>query len=329
MVVKDTVPSANPVTVYTEKDIPTTLSQTNQEQIRLALKGNVNAPSKIVVYVLESAAENYADALDYFSLKKVRWLCFPTASTDQATEEIVTWVKAQRGEKNRVKAVLPSTEADTEGVVNYATTSASVGEKTYTAEQFCSRITGLLAGTPSSMAVTFSVLEDVTACDKLSRAEADEAVEDGKLILFDDGEKIKVARGVNSLTTLTGKSAAWQKIKVVETIDTICDDLTLLIEDQYIGKYMNTYDNKCLVLGAAGDYLKELLKEGLINSYTIDFDEEAIKDYLVENGGFAKEEVEAMNRNTLIQQNTGSNLFLAGTVSILDAIEDIAIELVI
>ena len=42
MVVKDTAPSTNPVVVFREKDIPSTLSAGAKEQIQLALKGGVN-----------------------------------------------------------------------------------------------------------------------------------------------------------------------------------------------------------------------------------------------------------------------------------------------
>ena len=148
MIVKDAkVPATNPAMIYKEKDIPEELSDANKEQVKLALVGNDTAPAKIVLYVLGSNAENYEAALNYFAVKKVTWLCCPTAKTDSQTETIVTWVKDQRDERNKVKAVLPETEADNEGIINYATASVKVGEKEYTAESFCSRIAGLLAGT--------------------------------------------------------------------------------------------------------------------------------------------------------------------------------------
>lgn len=331
MIIKDTAPKVNPICVYTEKDVPSDISEENKEQIRLALKGYINTPSKILVYIIgEGEQVSYEEALKYFEFKKVNWLCCPNAVTDNQTETLTEWVKGQREQKNRVKMILPETPADDEGVINFATKSVTVGEKEYTAEQFCSRIAGLLAGTPTTMSSTFAVLDDVTDCEKLNRQQADAAIDSGKFILYHDGEKIKVGRGVNSLSTVgAGKSHIWKKIKVVETMDMANDDLTLLLEDYYIGKYPNTYDNKCMAISASSDYLEELKRAGLLDDYALDFDEEGIKDYLEKNKGFTRDEVEAMKRNILIQQNTDEKLFLAGRLSIVDALEDVHIEITV
>lgn len=328
MIVKGTVPKENPLCIYTEKDIPSEISEENKEQIKLAMKGYINAPSKIIVYVVTEEAESYEEALKYFEFKKANWSCCPSAATDNQTETLIKWVKEQRGKKNRVKMVLPEIEADDEGIINYATKTAKVGEKVYTAEQFCSRIAGLLAGTPSTMSSTFAVIDDVTDCEKLDRQQADAAIDAGKFILYNDGEKIKVGRGVNSLTTIgEGKSYIWKKIKVVETMDMINDDLTMLFEDNYIGKYPNTYDNKSMAISAARDYLEELKKGGLIDDYHIGFDVKGIKEYLIKNKGFTRDEVERMKENALIQQNTDEKLFLAGHMHVVDALEDVEITI--
>lgn len=121
MVLKDAkVPSGNPVTIFSSEDIPEELGTDNKNQIALALRGNDKAPQKVVVYVLATAETDYSKAFKYFERKKVDWMCFPSAKKDSQTQKITDWVKAQREAHNRVKAVLPETEADTEGIVNYA-----------------------------------------------------------------------------------------------------------------------------------------------------------------------------------------------------------------
>ena len=142
MIIKDAVvPDGNPITIYKEKDIPETLSTENKEQIKLAMKGNDTTPRKIVVYVLAKTEEDYRKALEYFEIKKVTWLCCPTVKTDGQEEEIVTWVRDQReGNRNKIKAVLPDNTADSEGIVNYATSEVTVKGKKYGPEEFCSRI---------------------------------------------------------------------------------------------------------------------------------------------------------------------------------------------
>lgn len=326
MIVKEATASVktNPVFIYKESDIPTELSADTKEQITLALKGNVTAPSKIVLYVLPSEEVDYTKALAYFELHKVNWLCCPTIKTDKQEQAVATWVKDQREARNKVKAVLANQEADNEGVVNYATESATVGEKKYTADKFCSRIAGLIAGTPATQSTTFSVLPDVSECTIMERSALDAAIEAGKLVLYYDGEKVKVARGVNSLTTTApDKADPWKKIKVVEVMDMISDDLKILVEDYYIGKFVNIYDNKCLLLIAIKSYMEELFRGGLLDSYEVDLDVEAIRDYLVEHKGMKREDVEAMKDAEIKKQYTDEKVFMKASVTIADVMEDI------
>ena len=332
MIIKEATASVktNPVVIYKESDIPTELSPDSKEQITLALKGNVNAPSKIVVYVLGTGDADYKKALAYFELKKVNWLCCPTIKTDKQEQAVATWVKEQREKRNKVKAVLPNQEADSEGVVNYATDSATIGEKKYTADKFCSRIAGLIAGTPATEATTFSVLPEVSECTIMERSAIDTAIKAGKFVLYYDGEKVKVARGVNSLTTTSPEKAdPWKKIKVVEVMDMINDDLTILIEDYYIGKYTNIFDNKCLVLMAVRSYFDELTRGGLLDYYDVDFDVEAIRDYLIETKGMDRDVAEAMPDAEVKKQYTDEKIFMNASVTIADVMEDITLNIAV
>lgn len=327
MIVKGNTVVPNPAVIYKEKDIPESLDENTKEQVKLALKGYINAPSKIVLFIIGTEDADYTKAFDYFELHKVNWLCCPTIKTDKQEEAVKTWVKEQRDGRNKVKAVLPTTASDCEGIIDYATESVTVGEKTYTPDQFCSRIAGLLAGTPITQSSTFAVLDDVSACTAKKREEIDSEIDAGKFVVFYDGEKIKVARGVNSLTTITEENGKpWQKILVVETMDMINDDLTILVEDYYIGKYRNNFDNKCLLLTAVMTYLEEIRRSGIIESYTIDFDVESIRDYIVKNKGVKREDAEAMSDEEIKKQYTDEHIFLTASATIADTMEDITIK---
>ena len=76
--------------------------------------------------------------------------------------------------------------------------------------------------------------------------------------------KVKLGRGVNSLTNTTGRSEVWRKIKIVELLDLLQRDLRLAIQDNYIGKFQNSYDNKLLLITAVKLYLQALAKDQLI-----------------------------------------------------------------
>lgn len=55
---------------------------------------------------------------------------------------------AQRTKRYIGKAVLPNVDADDEGVINFTATGIKVGSDEYETGEYCSRIAGVLAGTP-------------------------------------------------------------------------------------------------------------------------------------------------------------------------------------
>lgn len=336
LILKDTVPATNPIVMAAPGEVPTTLTAANQAAIKLAFLGNVYAPRKVVAYILgtpgtgETILDLYGEALQYFALNRVNYIASPTADTDSACSTIVTWVQAQRAGTNKVKAVLPNTTANDEGVINYAINANVSGATTYTAEAYTPRIAGLLAGTPSDQGATFAALPDLDSCTFMTKTELETAISAGKFVIFNDGEKIKVARAVNSLTTISaGKSTAWQKIKVIETMDMISEDLTLLVEDTYIGKYPNTYANKGLVLSAVGTYLAEIAAQGLVENVVVDLDAAKIKDYIITYKGVPVEEANAMDETELKKQYTDEKVFLVATMTVVDVMEDITLNITV
>lgn len=356
--VKDALPAAavNPVTVVTESDIPDTLKDTTKEQIKLAMIGYTNAPKKILVYCMGISDdadsgkidEGYKKAMEAAETIKFNYLAIPTVETDQKAQDIATWVKQMRdNKKKKIKAVLPKVKADNEGIINYTTpkavktttVTAGNGTKTtvdtvYTAEQYCARIAGLIAGTPMTIACTYAPLSELSDCTRLT--DIDTPVDNGELIIFYDGEKVKVARGVNSFTTTTdGKGDSFKKIKIVEAMDMINDDITKTAQDSYLGKYANSYSNKCLLLSAISGYFSQLQRDGIISSYSVGLDADAIREYLKGKGlqatlddGTVKD-VDECSDEEIITADTGSFVFLTGNVKILDAIEDIKMPIYI
>ena len=148
----------------------------------------------------------------------------------------------------------------------------------------------------------------------------------GKMIVWFDGEKVKTARGVNSLTTLTAaKNSQFQKIKIVDTMDMIENDIKRTAEDNYLGRYANTYDNKCLLLSAIGNYFEKVKQDNILSGYSIEIDVDANRAYLKDKG----KDVDAMSDDDIKTANTGSSVFLKATIQILDAIEDIVLPITI
>lgn len=325
MILKDTAPSTNPVTILDAEDIPSGLSADSVAQIKSALIGYNRSPKAVIVYATGTDAADYSTALSYFEGVKIDYLVAPTVETDGQVDAVKSWVIDQRKASSTVKAVLPNCPADNEGIVNFATESCTDGTNTYTAEQMCARIAGILASTPLTMSATYAPLEELTGCTKLSDVEMDKAIDAGKLIVFWDGEKVKIARAVNSLTTLTDKSAQWQKCRVVQIMDMIRYDITTLSEDYYIGKYSNSYDNKCILLAAVQNYFDSLVQATALADATVSLDVTAIKAWLHEQGIDTSD----MTNDDIKRHTTGDYVFLTASITILDAIEDIVLNIAI
>lgn len=244
------------------------------------------------------------------------------SSTDAGT--IATSVKSMRSNGLKVKAVLPNTAGDDEGIINFATTGIVCGESTFSTAEFCSRIAGLLCGTPLQQSATFYRLSDVDDVPKKTKAELDTAIGAGKFEIFHDGEKVKVARAVNSLTTIgSGKSDDWKSIKIIDIMDLIYMDVKRTCEDSYIGRYPNNYLNKCNLRDAIDAYLRALRSDELIdNDIKVDIDLDAQANYLRGIGV----DVDAMSEQEIKEANTSSYVWLQASYKILNAIEDITVK---
>lgn len=325
MIIKDVVPEKNPVEILTVTDIPKTLSDANKKQIELVLMGYVNAPKKVIVYVLANEATDYSEALEWLEVNKFDYLVAPTCATDNQATAIATWIKSMRDNGKKVKAVLPNTESDSEGIINFTTNDLEDADgNIYEAESYCSRIAGIIAGTPLTIACTYAPVPELVNCERLTKAQMDEAVDAGKLIVFHDGEKVKIARGVNSFVTINGtKGNQFKKIKIVEAMDMINDDIIRTAEDSYLGKYANSYDNKCLLVSAISSYFNSLMKEGILSSGTVEIDIEANRNYLLSKGY----DVSVMSDDDVKRADTDDKVFLTAAIKILDAIEEIILPI--
>ena len=144
-------------------------------------------------------------------------------------------------------------------------------------------------------------------------------------MLVHDGVKVKLGRGITSLTTTTGKSALLKKIKLVETLDLIKRDLRVLTQDTYIGKLPNSYDNKVVLLGAYLAYLKGLEAEGILQAGTssMEIDVDAQRAYLKARGDNVADMTDAQIKTA----DTDEHVFVKGNIRMLDAIEDVAIDM--
>lgn len=344
----------NKLALSQASDIPATLSKVNQDYIKRAFLGYTNPPKKVLVCAFSgsaaagsediavgdgpgedatpssvgtgSAATTLADALAYMATQAFDYIVGPADCTSEEASAIASWVRSRRQQGGaKYKAVLPNTAADHSAIVNFTSDGMNDGTTVYTTAAYCSRIAGLLAGAPMRISATYAPLPELTDVARLDKEAQDEAVNRGELILVWDGRKVKVSRAVTSfVTTGEGMLDSFKKIKIVEIMDLIRTDIIQTAEDSYIGKYSNSYDNKLLLITAIRGYFEGLRIDGLVKEgYTVEIDVERQRAYL-QSGGT---DVDEMSTQEIKEADTGSRIFLLVRCKILDAIEDIDVNI--
>lgn len=312
-------------TLQSTDDIPSTLTAANKSYLERAFEGAENKPDKILLFVI-GKDDQLTATLGTLQTKEFDWLVGPPELTSAEGTTISTWIKTERARGHFVKAVLPGTAADSEGVVNFANTTIKAGSTTYTAAQYASRIAGILCGTPITQSATYTALPEVTDTESFTDAELKAAVAAGKLVIFNDGEKVKILQAVTSQTTAEGKIEDFKKIKIVAAADMIRKDIKKTADEKYIGKLANTYDNKCVLMVAVDTYFRELARQGVVTSGAeCAINEDAQRTYLTEHGV----DVSELSAQQIKEYPTGEYVYLQLEAGILDAIEIINLDITI
>lgn len=310
------------VDMATYSDIPVTLSAANKVFLNDVFSGS---PKQVKAVIIADDAANYTEALTYLETIKFDIMTIP-GILDADVAAISTWAKGvydNNGKK--ILAVLPKSVSDHEAVINFVTDDIVAGEDIFTSNDYLARVTGLIAGLPLTVAPTYRVLSEVNDVPHLTKSQADTLVDAGKLILYHDGEKVKIARGVTSLTTVTSKPVEYKKIKIMRILNLIYADVKKTIEDNYIGSIQNSYTNKLLLISAINAYF-EVLENGNIldvGKNKCEIDLAAQKTYLISQGV----DTSVLTEQQIKEYNTNDKVFLTATVVPLDAIEDITLAI--
>lgn len=325
-------------TIRDVSDIPDTgLTDENVDLIKKCLLGT---PLRILVYTLpntnvDGATKNQTNVLKMLTNIKWNWLCAPTATT-QEQNDLASWIKTQRSNKHKTfKAVLSDQAADHEGIVNFCTNDIKVRTDTdssgnpvyttYTALQYTARIAGILAGLALDRSATYFKLTEVESVEVYE--DIDTLIDQGELLLIDeqDGDGVKIARACNSLTTFTtDKGEEFRKIKIIEGIDLVTDDIRDTFKKYYVGKVINGYNNKMLFISAIMVYFSEI-KGNVLDAdatNTVDIDTTWQSNYAKLHG----DDPATMSVMEIRQYNTGDTLALVGDIRFVDAMENLKID---
>ena len=308
--------------VYSAIDIEEGIDAKHKSFIISCLKGSTKGIQKLLVVKAQETVQGVKALINY----DFNYLVTPYIDGAEC-EEVATIVEELRNDAKMVKYVATNYDADKPYIINFTTKDIQVGGEIVPTKEFAPRVTGVIASMPLSMSVTYYALPDVENVEALTKSEIEERIGKGEFLLVNDGRKVKVARGVTSITT-TGVQIpeSFKKIKILAIADLMKSDITRTLQDDYIGKYPCDYDHKCLLISAINTYLQTLEREMLLDkgsSCEIDVDKQRL--YLNSKGI----ETTSMTDEQIMMQNTGDKVFLKINAKILDVIEDVTIEITI
>ncbi|MDU4696393.1 MAG: phage tail sheath C-terminal domain-containing protein [Paenibacillus sp.] len=324
LIIKDSTDSNYEIKEY--KAIPKIeagkYTPTNLQYIKDVLSGGA---AKVIVVPVDPVSDAVVgSALQALGSRKYNWIGLAEGAADEQLD-LTAFIKEQEAAKKSVKGLVYNVAApDCQHVVNFVNESVTyLDGRTVTGDKFVPRLLGVLAGLPLTRSSTYYSFNDLVSVKEPADVEA--AINSGKFVLFNDEDTVRVARGVNSLTTLSPTTSDdFKKILIVETMDLIREDITNTFKNDYVGKFRNTTDNQILLITSVNRYFATLGGEDVLDplyANKADINVDLQRAAWVESG---RTEAEEWDDQTVRNQPFRSNVYLRGNIKIPDAMEDLA-----
>lgn len=293
-------------------------TEENYKAIEMAFEAG---PYQLVTVCIGTSG-TMEDAKGLLNTLHYNWVCSPVAGLQSG---LVAFVKETNtaARMRKVKAVVTGvTGADDMHVVNCVNASVTrKGGEVVQMADYLPRIGGVLAACPMTESVTYKAFDDLEDVAPVSNI--DQSINAGNLVLFLDDDTVRIGRGVNTLQTITGDLTEEQKkIVVVEAMDLIQEDIIRNFKANYLGRVKNTADNQALFVSDILGYLHELAQEDIVDReqpITMGVDVPAMRKAWAGAGV----DVAELKDNQVQKKTFRSAVFIAGSVRILDAMEDL------
>ncbi len=270
-----------------------------------------------------------ADALALVRKKvKTGWITVAGMTPEDATA-LASWVKDMEKKFKSYKAVVykPSVKPDSMHIVNFGNETVTFtdarGEQSGAA--YLPSLVGIFAVCNVTRGCTnylCSNLADVQEAD-----DNDKALGEGKFILFHDEDgAIRIAQGINSLTTTNGKTLTedMQFIETVEAMDLMRDDITKTFRDTYLGNYRNDRDSQMLFISALNySYFRQLASQNILDP---DYDNAASIDIEAQRAAWLamdKKEAAEWDDDKVKANPFKRTVFLTANVKVLGSMTDL------
>lgn len=286
------------------------------------------APYESHVFRMDTAGK-LADTLgEVTRTVKTGWVTIAGQRAEDGAA-LVTWIKAQAAKSRSYKCVVYNitTLPDDMRVVHFVNPSVTFADTRGKRDgvQYLPSLAGLFAVCNVKRGCTNYHCSNLTAVEEV--ADNDAAVGAGKFILFHDDEgAVRVGQGINSLTTLDGKTRTedMQFIETVEAMDMIRDDIRATFRRDYLGNYRNSRDNQMMLIASINmSYFAQLAKENILDPdyhNSAEIDVEGQRAAWLATG---KAEAELWDADTVKATPFKRSVYLTGKIKILGSMTDL------
>lgn len=268
-----------------------------------------------------------ADALDIVERNiKTGWVTVADGEEADWTS-LASWTKSMELTGKTYKSVVYKAAApDCKHVVNFhndtVTFADARGEQD--GASYCPSLIGILASCNVKRGSTYFKCANLARVEEVANGQT--AVGAGQFVLFNDMDDVKVALGVNSMTTTDGLTATedMKYIDTVEVMDLISDDISAVFKNEYLGSYKNNYNNQVLLISAINTYFTQLAGDYILDdkyANRVDVDVEAQRLAWL---GTGKAEAEGWDEQKVKNMAFKRTVFLAADIKINGAMENMA-----
>lgn len=200
---------------------------------------------------------------DFFAgAKRLTYNTMAVPATDASVKQMaVQFVKEMREDEGvKIQAVLPSIEADYEGIISVkGGVRLSDGTEVSEAEA-TAYVAGMTAGAAVNKSNTFESYDGAVAVlNPLLSSEIIKGLNAGQFIFIERGNKVVVEQDINTFVSFTAdKGEAFRKNRTLRVMDAIAEDVRSTFENYYLGKCANDEDGRELFREELFAYLTQL-----------------------------------------------------------------------
>lgn len=224
--------------------------------------------AKLVVIRIDVAGD-MTEALTIIGTKlKTGWVSMVGDSADYA--DLITWIKARALEGKTFKALCYNvTDPDSEYIHNFVNTSVTFKDSRgkVNGVNYIPSLLAILCVCNVTRGVTYYVCKNLLEVEGV--ADVNTALNEGKLILINDFDKVRVGTGINSLVTFDETKGTFDDmryIEIMEATDMIKDDIREIYKNDYVGSHKNNLDNQMIFISAVNTYFEDLAESEILDN---------------------------------------------------------------